>query len=383
MKRPNPILYWFLGSLLLIYAFLKGQRIKRLHRLKKGAIVLSNHTSFYDFIYTTTATFPHRINYLAVDKMFYEPVAGFFMRLARAIPKPLFESDPTSIRKAFSVLKNNGIVGIFPEGQISAIGSTLPISKSIAKFIKKAQVNVYIAKHEGAYFVNPPWTKKSFRGRIHSTVSLLVSSEDMAELSVDDIHSAIQKALDFQSGEYVRKTQNHYLANDIANLENVVFQCPECSTYGLVSNTNHLHCPTCGSAFHGFEHGLLGVHPLEEVFRKQEESIRRHIDECPNFEISANVALESYKNNRLCEVGKGILTLNRQTYRYVGTMNDEQVEKVFSTKVVPTLPSDIGRNVQIYENRIIYQFRFDEMKYMPQYFVHAGEYIYQLQQSKG
>ncbi|MDZ4197229.1 MAG: lysophospholipid acyltransferase family protein, partial [Candidatus Izemoplasmatales bacterium] len=183
MKRPNPILYWFLGSLLLIFAFFKGQRIVRLHRIKRGAIVLSNHTSFYDFIYTTTATFPHRVNYLAVDKMFYEPVAGFFMRLARAIPKPLFESDPSSIKKAFQVLNHKGIIGIFPEGQISAIGSTLPISKAIAKFIKKAQVNVYIVLHKGAYFVNPPWSKKTFRGRVDSTVSLLFSPSDIESKS--------------------------------------------------------------------------------------------------------------------------------------------------------------------------------------------------------
>ncbi|MDP2424740.1 MAG: lysophospholipid acyltransferase family protein [bacterium] len=383
MKRPNPILYWFLGSLLLIFAFFKGQRIVRLHRIKRGAIVLSNHTSFYDFIYTTTATFPHRVNYLAVDKMFYEPVAGFFMRLARAIPKPLFESDPSSIKKAFQVLNHKGIIGIFPEGQISAIGSTLPISKAIAKFIKKAQVNVYIVLHKGAYFVNPPWSKKTFRGRVDSTVSLLFSPSDIESKSIDEIHQAIQEALNFQSGEYVRKNQLLYKANDIANLENVVFQCPKCSTHGLISRVNHLYCPTCDSAFHGFVHGLLGKYPLEEVFLKQTQLIRRHIDESPNFEISANVALESYLDKRLCEVGKGVLTLNRQTYRYVGTMNGELIDKVFSTKVVPTLPSDIGRNVQIYENKIIYQFRFDEIKYMPQYFVHAGEYIYQLQQIKG
>ncbi|MDO9629945.1 MAG: hypothetical protein Q7I99_08580 [Acholeplasmataceae bacterium] len=57
MKRPNIILNIVLGFLVKIFAYLKGQRIIKKCRIKGPAIILSNHTSFYDFIYTSAAMY--------------------------------------------------------------------------------------------------------------------------------------------------------------------------------------------------------------------------------------------------------------------------------------------------------------------------------------
>ncbi len=73
MKKPNGCLFWPLGGLLKVYAFIKGQRIIKKDKIKGPAITLSNHTSFYDFIYTTTALYPKRMNYLAHTKCFLIP----------------------------------------------------------------------------------------------------------------------------------------------------------------------------------------------------------------------------------------------------------------------------------------------------------------------
>jgi 1-acyl-sn-glycerol-3-phosphate acyltransferase len=168
MKRPNPFINIFLGFIIKIFALFKGQRVIKKCKITAPAIILTNHTSFYDFLYTAAAMYPKRVTYLAARKMFYEPGTGFFLRLARAIPKSLMQADSTATLKSLRILKKKGIISIFPEGQISPSGRSLKPAFSIAKFIKKANVNVYMVKHFGAGLVNPPWSKKSFKGRIET-----------------------------------------------------------------------------------------------------------------------------------------------------------------------------------------------------------------------
>lgn len=195
MKKPNGCLFWPLGGLLKVYAFIKGQRIIKKDKIKGPAITLSNHTSFYDFIYTTTALYPKRMNYLAAHKMFFDPVLGFFLKLSRAIPKALLQPDAVATLKALRVLKNNGILSIFPEGQISPSGRFMKPTFSVAKLIKKAAVDVFIVKHQFPYLVNPPWTKKTFKGRMDTSIIKLLDKNDIKNLSELEIYNLVCEKL--------------------------------------------------------------------------------------------------------------------------------------------------------------------------------------------
>jgi hypothetical protein len=56
-------------------------------------------------------------------------------------------------------------------------------------------------------------------------------------------------------------------------------------------------------------------------------------------------------------------------------MDGARILRTFQVDSTPALPSDIGRNVQIYEGDTIYQFEMDT-RWMPTKMVHAGEYLY-------
>jgi hypothetical protein len=105
--------------------------------------------------------------------------------------------------------------------------------------------------------------------------------------------------------------------------------------------------------------------------------MRARIEADPVFTLFAPVRLESFRDERLVEVGKGTLILSKSGYVYEGTVDGKESRLTFDAKNVPTLPSDLGRNVQIYEGYLIYQFAMDEVT-KPTKFVIAGEIIHRL-----
>lgn len=367
----------FLGFLLKIYALFKGQKITRLVKIKGPAIVLSNHTSFPDFLYTTVAAYPKRVSYLAADKMFYDPVLGLFLRLARAIPKCLFQTDPVATLKAFRILKQNGIIGIFPEGQISPIGVTMDYNPSIIKLIQKAKVPVYMVKHRGAYLVNPPWTKKTFRGKIETTVDIVVTQEEVQSLSKHELHQRINDKLSFNTHEYNETRQMKTKLNDIYNLESVIYHCPNCGIDDLKSEKHQLVCTHCNSEFIYDEYGKLGGYRIDELYKIQESIIHQKFDKNPDFHMNADVKLECYRENRVVEVGQGTLRLDIHGYHFNGTVDGVLTRYDFDPLHIASLPSDLGINIQIYKDYMLYQFVFSDNR-IPTQFVIAGEYIYKL-----
>lgn len=377
MKRPNLFLFVILGFLVKIFAYLKGQRITKNIRIKGPAIALSNHTSFYDFIYTTAALYPHRVTYLAASKMFYEPVTGFFLRLARAIPKSLMQADPVATLNAFRILKNNGLISVFPEGQISPTGTLLQPAYSIAKFLKKANVDVYIVRHKGAYFVNPPWSKKTFKGRIETEKFLMAKKDAIEKMSLDDLYQLVCDKLYVSSSAFSQEKQYTYRKNDIANLENVIYQCPRCLHEGIKAHHDRLICPNCNHQLIYDVHGLLNGQGVDELFAHQAQRIKDAVDQDLDFVISGQARLMSFRNQRLVEVGAGKVSLSRFQYVYEGTIDGKTETLTFNVSSTPTLPSDIGRNIQIYEGYQIFQFELD-IPWLPTKFVHVGEYLYRI-----
>lgn len=376
MKRPNLFLNLTLGFLLNVFAWMKGQRITKQVKIHGPAITLSNHTSFYDFVYTHAALYPHRVSYLAASKMFFEKGTGFFLRLARAIPKSLMQADPVATLSAFRILKKKGMVSVFPEGQISPSGKTIYIAYSIAKFIQRASVDVYIVRHFGPGLVNPPWSKKTFRGPIETEKYLLATKEVIHSMRLDDIYRMVCDHLDISQGSFALIKNYTYHIQPVHNLENVIYQCPTCLHEGLTVNHHQLICPSCGHSLTYDQHGCLNKEPVDIHFARQAKRVEHLIDKHENITFVASTRLQSFRHQKLVDVGHGTISLSRTGYTYEGTVDEKETTLNFGILSTPTLPSDIGRNIQIYEGYQIYQFEMD-VAWKPTQFVHAGEYLYQ------
>ncbi len=83
---------------------------------RKGAlIVASNHLSNGDPPILTVAV-PRQIAWMAKAEWFKTPVVGTLFRLAGMIPVRRFEADLQALRRAQHVLRNGGVLAMFPEG---------------------------------------------------------------------------------------------------------------------------------------------------------------------------------------------------------------------------------------------------------------------------
>lgn len=381
IKRPNPFLWLPLAGLLKISSFAQGDRLTNKIKIKKPAIILSNHASFRDYVYVTAAVYPHRVTYLAAAKMFYEPERGPFLKLARSIPICSFQGDLRAVSSALQILKKGGIIGVFPEGQITYHGKSLVPPFSIAKFLKKAGVNVYLVHTKNAYLMAPPWSNKVFKGPIFTSMSQLFTPDQLSELNEDQIFETVAGNLNFDAGAYNAEHRYVYKVNDIANLENLIYQCPKCGHEGLHSAKHKLVCPNCGRELVYDQYGLLDGQSLFAHYERQRIALETKISEDKDYSIGTDVRLVRFVGNRLSETGRGYITLNRDEYVYVGTDKGQAVTYRFDTKNIQYLPVDIGGDIQIYEKYEVYQFYMDT-KFLPIKFSTVGEYFYRLKNNK-
>ncbi|MGM0413814.1 MAG: lysophospholipid acyltransferase family protein [Bacillota bacterium] len=78
-------------------------------------VVMSNHISFLDPP-LIGAIMPRKIHYMAKAELFKNRVIGAFLKKLGAFPLKRGTGDSRAFRKAIKILRNNGVLGIFPEG---------------------------------------------------------------------------------------------------------------------------------------------------------------------------------------------------------------------------------------------------------------------------
>jgi hypothetical protein len=75
-------------------------------------------------------------------------------------------------------------------------------------------VDVYFIKHHNAYVVNPPWTKRSFKGRINTMIECL-KKEELKVMSLDVIYQTVIEYLYYDPYLYNETAKLKYKMNDI------------------------------------------------------------------------------------------------------------------------------------------------------------------------
>lgn len=77
-------------------------------------VVVANHIGFIDGPLMAIVS-PRPVHALTKQEMFTGPMSGF-LKGAGQIPLQRFNADPNAVRLALKVLRDRGVVGVFPEG---------------------------------------------------------------------------------------------------------------------------------------------------------------------------------------------------------------------------------------------------------------------------
>jgi 1-acyl-sn-glycerol-3-phosphate acyltransferase len=109
------------------------------------AVIVCNHVSFVDALVIAAAS-RRPIRFVMDHRIFRWPVLSFVFRHSRAIPIAPAKEDPAMMEAAFAevsaALAAGELIGLFPEGKITADGELCPFRPGIARILEANPVAV-------------------------------------------------------------------------------------------------------------------------------------------------------------------------------------------------------------------------------------------------
>ena len=143
-------------------------------RIKGPAIIVSNHTSVYDFA-VMLFVFPFRtLRYLMAEVLFKKKGLGRFLKMMGGVMVDRNSYDFAFLEKSKEILDKKGVVGVFPEGRLPLPGEERPIP-----FTPSA---AYLALMSGAPII-PVYTDGSYfkKKRAHVIIGKPVDARSLLE----------------------------------------------------------------------------------------------------------------------------------------------------------------------------------------------------------
>ena len=263
-----------------VFLFIKfGYRYEIAKNLPKNYIVLANHTTDFDPIFTAVS-FPKQMYFVGSEHISRWKIAYPLLKWAfQPILRYKGTSAASTVMEMMRALRKGGNVCMFPEGARSWNGITAPILPSTGKVVKSARCGLVTYKIEGGYFASPNWSEKGTRrGRVRGAVVHTYSAEELSTMSVDEINAIIDR--DLFEDAYARQLASPaaYTGKQIAyRMENLLSHCPNCRTMdSMYSHKDTVTCSRCGKSFCYTKYGMLeGIdqQTVKELFAWQKEQV--------------------------------------------------------------------------------------------------------------
>src|SRR5215210_2871330 len=138
-----------------------------------GAIICSNHVSFFDFTFLGLGALPqHRlVRFMAKSAVFDHWFAGRFMRAMQHIPVDR-QAGAAAFESAVRALKDGKVVGVFPEATISTSFTVKDLKAGVARMAVQSGAPIIPAAVWGGHRVATKGHKVELRRGVAVTVIL-------------------------------------------------------------------------------------------------------------------------------------------------------------------------------------------------------------------
>ena len=365
--KANPLLY------AIVHAVLKRKYTKKYNitfdksivkSIKGPAIVVATHTSDVDHILSALTLYPIRPTYIVSEHFMHNPSTAKLLKLMHVIPKKMFTPDASTIVKILRAKNEKSVIVIFPEGRLSCYGHTCPLTDGTAELIKKLGVNLYAWRADGAYLTFPKWRDKGDDriGKIHASVKLLLTAEEVSERSVSEIKEITEAAICHDDELAMQNVE--YTSLDIARgVDKILFKCPKCLKEGTLTETNgHIRCECGFDATLDSRYKLHGA-PFERIndwFSWQQDSI-----DTENEILSSKARLGCCKEDGFMDAnaGEGEIYLDKNVFKLSGTLHGEPIEFEVKSEKIGAFPITPGDHFDIYHNgNLIYVYPMPDMR---------------------
>ncbi len=376
IKKPPYIIYNILGRIwkkLFMKKYNVHVEFKYDFRKEKGPyIVISNHASRQDYIFTGVPLLPNTLNYVAgYNEFFRSHLKGVF-KLLNVIPKKNFTADIYTIKEVTRILKNNGKVIIFPEGMNSISGANQPVAIGTGKFIKHFKVPVYYSVIKGGYLTCPKYNLTDRYGRVEVVYDRLFTPAEIENLSPEEIEYIINNAIYHDDYKW-NKEKGHIYKNDgniAKDLENLLYWCPKCKCeFTMATDKNKIYCTACNNGatildtyeMVPFDDTCVIPGDQSDWFNLQRDLVKEEVKD-PNFELTEEVELgmlpkykplKDLKTSNI--VGSGTITFNKSGLTYKGTKDGEEFSFHISSLELPTygMCTDLSRFYTFYNGEFV------------------------------
>jgi len=259
-----------------------GYRFRKASGLPENYIVLSNHATDFDPLLVCTS-FKEQMYFVASEHIARWPVAGPLLNyLVAPIYRNKGASAASAVMDILRHLRRGENVCMFAEGARTWDGVTGPILPSTAKVVKSAGCGLVTYRIQGGYFVSPRWGGASIRrGRIQGQPVNVYTKEQLAAMSVEEIHAAI--TADLYEDAYARQLEDptpYRSRKGAEQLEKLLFICPECGQMDCFhSAKDTVTCGSCGLEFRYDAYGMLQGAPFSTVKELAQWQNRKILDD--------------------------------------------------------------------------------------------------------
>lgn len=347
---------------------------------KKGPMVIvCNHQAALDF--TTLIGATKEMQTFVVSDSFYNTLPfKKAMNKIGVIPKQQFQTSIKEISSMRKVIKDEGILTIYPAGLMCEDGLSTPIPDSTYAFLKWLDADVYAARIYGSYFCTPKWSKKIRPGRTHLDIYKIIDKNELEHMSVEKIQRKIDGALLFDAYIEQEKYMVKYLGGDnVEGLENVLYICPHChKEYTIkVKNKHTLYCTECGFAHKSDKYGFLhNCGTTKEEFNYVSDwslwihdITKEKMDSGELTHLTSNAYIQTidYKKSKYVTVGYATVTLTPEKFIIDGPINCKREHIEIPILQFASLPFKPGCRIEVQHNKTTYRCILDDGKLAMKY----------------
>ena len=358
---------------------------------KEGQLlVIANHQCALDYVNLIGAT--KRPMSFVLSKSFYNSLPiTFVLEWLGVMPKPQFQTSVADMKNMKAVVEAGEPLVIYPAGLMCEDGLSTPIPKATYKFLKWMNVDVYMARTEGSYFVMPKWSKKLRPGRTTMEISLLFTKEELAKLSLEEIRERTDAVLLYDAYRDQEENRAYYAGGaDIRGLENVLYVCPDCGKeYTMaVEGESTIICTACGFRQEmdklGFFHH---AEPEKEVRYVSDWSRMIYRDMKKQLEADSSMQLKEEvlfrmvdsEKHKLVDVGSGTITLKRGSIILDGSIRGQETRLEVPIVGIPALPFSPGKHLEVQHGEEIYRCVFRDGRPVMK-FINMIKSLYEIEQ---